>query len=345
MCRVMTIAVVLGAGLLLSFASGTVQAMDQAAEEAAIRKAVDAYVAAYNAGDAKALAQLWSPQAVYTDRLSGEQVVGRAEIEKQFTDIFAETQGAKLEASTSAIQFLSPNVAVESGIARLTVPEQEPEQSDYTAVYVKQGDAWLLDRVTEEDVPSVPTQYEHLKDLEWMIGTWIDEDEYSRIETTCEWTRNKTFITRAFVLSVADRVDMAGIQIVGWDPVAKKIRSWVFDSSGGFAEGTWTKKDNAWYVQSTGTLPDGRRSSSVNIMTLVDNDTFTWQSVNREVDGEILPNVDEVAVVRQSDTQSVERPVTDQVPATDASQPAADAEAPEKAETPPSSAAPGQNPQ
>jgi hypothetical protein len=34
-------------------------------------------------------------------------------------------------------------------------------------------------------------------------------------------------------------------------------------------------------------------------MTYVDDNTFTWQSVNREVAGELLPNVDEVVVVRQ----------------------------------------------
>ena len=45
------------------------------------------------------------------------------------------------------------------------------------------------------------------------------------------------------------------------------------------------------------------RSSSVNIITYVDDNTFTWQSVNREAGGELLPNVDEVVVVRQTATE------------------------------------------
>ena len=90
----------------------------------------------------------------------------------------------------------------------------------------------------------------------------------------------------------------AGVQIVGWDPAAKQIRSWVFDSDGGFGEGKWTKKDQRWYIQATGTLPDGSKTSAVNIITYVDENTFTWQSVNREAGGEILPNVDEVVVGR-----------------------------------------------
>jgi uncharacterized protein (TIGR02246 family) len=276
----------------------------QAADETAIRKAVEAYVAAFNQADAKALAALWSPEAVYTNPLSGEQVAGRAEIEKQFAAIFAQAKGAKLEAKTESIRFVSPNVAVEQGTAKVTRPDQKPEDSDYTAVYVKRDGQWLLDRVTEEDVPVVPSHYEQLKELEWMIGTWVDQDEQNRIETTCQWTKNQNFITRFFTVSIRDRIEMAGLQIVGWDPAAKRIRSWVFDSDGGFGEGVWSKKDKRWYVQTTGVTGDGSKTSAVNIFTYVDNNTFTWQSVNRVSGGELLPNVDEVTVVRQTEAKT-----------------------------------------
>jgi uncharacterized protein (TIGR02246 family) len=246
------------------------------------------------------LAALWSPEAVYTEPLSGEQLVGREAIEKQFAAVFAEAKGAKLLAMSDSIQFVSPNVAVEHGTAQVMRADQPPEQSEYTAVYVKRDGQWQLDRVTEEDVPVVPSHYEQLKELEWMIGTWVDQDEQNRIETTCQWTKNQNFMTRSFTVSVRDRIDMAGMQIVGWDPAAKQIRSWVFDSDGGFGEGVWRRKDNRWYVQSTGTLSDGRKSSSVNIFTYVDDNTHTWQSVNRVAGGELLPNVDEVVVVRQT---------------------------------------------
>ena len=44
--------------------------------------------------------------------------------------------------------------------------------------------------------------------------------------------------------------------------------------------------------------PDGLKSTSVNVITCVDGDEFKWQSVNRMADGELLPNIDEVVVVR-----------------------------------------------
>ena len=271
----------------------------QAADETAIRKAVESYVAAFNQGDAKALAAMWAPEAVYTNPLSDEQVVGREAIEKQFVDIFAQAKGVKLEAKTNSIQFISPSVAVEHGTAKVIRSNQAPEESEYTAIYVKRDAQWLLDRVTEEEVPVVTSHYEQLKDLEWMIGRWVDEDDEATVVTECNWTKNNNFITRSFTVQIRDQIGMAGMQIIGWDPAAKQIRSWVFDSDGGFGQGTWKKKDNRWYCQQSGVLPDGRKSSSVNIITYVDDNTCTLQSVNRTVDGELLPNIEEVKVTKQ----------------------------------------------
>ena len=271
----------------------------QTAEEAAIRKAVENYVAAFNQGDAAALAALWSPTAVYTNPRSGEQVIGREAIQAQFAGIFAEAKGAKLEAKTDSIQFISPSVAVEQGTAKVVIPEQTPEETEYTAVYIKRDDQWLLDRVTEEDVVITPSHYEQLKDLAWMTGSWVDQDEEATVVTECNWTKNNNFLTRAFTVQIRDRIDMAGLQIIGWDPTTKQIRSWVFDSDGGFGQGTWKKKGNRWYTQQSGVLQDGRKSSSVNIITYVNDNTCTLQSVNRTVDGELLPNIEEVTITKQ----------------------------------------------
>jgi uncharacterized protein (TIGR02246 family) len=270
----------------------------QTAGEAAIRQAVAAYVNAFNKADAKALAALWAPEAVYTNPLNGEEVVGRESIEKQFTAIFAQAKGAKLEATTISIGFVSPNVAVEQGTAKVIRPDQEQEQSQYSAVYVKRDGEWLLDRVTEVVIPVVLSHYEHLKDLEWMVGNWVDQDEEAKVVTECNWTRNNNFLTRSFTIQLGDQIDMAGMQIIGWDPAEKQIRSWVFDSDGGFGQATWRRKGNAWHIQQSGVLPDGRKSSAVNIITYVNDNTCTLQSVNRTVDGELLPNIAEVEIIK-----------------------------------------------
>jgi uncharacterized protein (TIGR02246 family) len=273
---------------------------DQAEDEAAIRKNAETYVAAYNKHDAKAVAAMWSPDAVYMDPSTGDAAVGQEEIEKVFTDILAALGDGKIEVTVDSVEFVSPNVAIENGTVRVIRPNEEPEETKYAAVNVKRDGKWLLDRVSEEEPPAPPpSSYEQLKELEWMMGSWIDQDENATIQTDCQWTKNQNFINRSFAVVVGDQVDLAGMQIIGWDPVAKQIRSWIFDSDGGFAEGKWTRKGDRWLIQTSGTLPDGSRSSAVNIMTRVDDDSFTWQSVQREVDGDILPNVDEVLVVRK----------------------------------------------
>jgi uncharacterized protein (TIGR02246 family) len=285
--------------LLLTAACCSAALADQAADESNLRQAVAEYVAAFNKGDAKALAALWSPEAVYTDPASGEQVVGREAIKQQFTSIFERDAGAKLTATTESIEFVSPNVAIEKGTAVVEIANAEPETSQYSAVYVQRDGEWLLDRITEEVTVKPHSNYEKLKELEWMTGTWVDGDDEANVVTTCQWAKNKNFLLRMYALTVRDRIEDSGIQIIGWDPIAKRVRSWVFDSEGGYGAGVWSKKGDAWHVQTTGTTPDGGASSSVNIITYVDDDTCTWQSVNRIADGELLPNVAEVVVHRQ----------------------------------------------
>jgi uncharacterized protein (TIGR02246 family) len=282
----------------------TTSAADGTADKAAIEKAIASYVAAFNAGDAKALAALWSPEGVYTSRLSGDQIVGREALEKDFAALFVDLKGAKLKVSTESVDFVSPNVAIEQGRATVLRPEDAPLLSDYRAVYVRRDGKWLIDRISEdEEAPARPSHYEHLKDLEWLVGNWIDQDGGEAIKTECQWTRNKNFLTRSFTVSIEDRIDVAGMQVIGWDAARKQIRSWVFDSEGGFVEGVWKKSGDRWIVTSTATLADGKTGSFTSISRPLDENSFGWQKVNRIVDGVILPNIDEVVIVRQDAIQ------------------------------------------
>src|SRR5256885_7420187 len=113
------------------------QPPDQSADEAAIRRSAASYVEAFNKHDAKALADLWSPDAVYLNRSTGEEVVGRAAIAEQFTAMFKQQPELKLEVNVSSVQFVSPNVAVEHGTAKFLAPNEEPEEIEYSAVDVK----------------------------------------------------------------------------------------------------------------------------------------------------------------------------------------------------------------
>ena len=103
-----------------------------------------------------------------------------------------------------------------------------------------------------------------------MVGEWTDQSPDATIESNVTWTKNKTFLSYAFKASVPGMDDLEGTQVIGWDPEAGTIRSWMFDSDGGFGEGIWSKKDNCWIVKFSQVLPDGRKASATNIYTLVD---------------------------------------------------------------------------
>ncbi len=179
------------------------------------------------------------------------------------------------------------------------MPEQEPTETTYEAIHIKSADGWRVDRVREHEVATPPnSNYENLRSLEWMIGRWVDTDEDTTIETVCRWTTNQNFLVRSFKVFVQDEVDFAGTQIIGWDPHLQAIRSWMFDSDGGFGVGRWTGQDNRWTVNTLNVTPDGRRASSTNIYELLDDETLRFQSIGRQVDGELLPNVGPVTVVR-----------------------------------------------
>jgi len=281
------------------WSTGWLWAQEVGVEEAAIRKAVGTYVAAFNQGDAKKLADHWSPDAVYTNRVSGEHVVGRAAIAEQFAALFKAQPGTKLEVTTESIKLLAPSVAVEHGSAKLLVPASQPEDVSYTAIYVKRDGLWLLDRVTDEAVDPHAARDQHLQQLQWMVGRWVDQDEHATIETVCDWTENHSFLSRSFKVVVGDLVQLSGMQIIGWDPIAQQIRSWTFDSDGGFASATWTHDKDRWFIHNVGVMVDGRKGTMVNVLKPVDENSFTWQTIERTVDGELLPNIDEVVIVRQ----------------------------------------------
>ena len=88
---------------------------ENAADAAAIKKNAEAFVAAFDKGDAKAVAAFWTPDGDYVEE-TGRHLKGRDEIEKAFTEFFSENKGLKVRIHTESLRFVTPDVAVEDGI-------------------------------------------------------------------------------------------------------------------------------------------------------------------------------------------------------------------------------------
>jgi len=265
-------------------------------DEQAIRAKIQSYVDAFNKHDAEAVAAHWTENGDFVT--PGElDLKGRQAIQAEFEAYFQGSPEARVEVTEPEIRFLSPGVAVEEGTARLLAPE--PTETQYVAIHVKTAEGWRMDSVREQAQARPQSHYEQLKELEWMIGEWVDADDDATVETTCQWTKNNNFITRSFRVYVAGSVNLEGTQIIGWDPAARTIRSWMFDSEGGFGVGVWTRNGDQWTVRALQVLAGGERASAINTMTYVDDDTFTIRSTNREIDGELSPDIPEIKVVRK----------------------------------------------
>jgi uncharacterized protein (TIGR02246 family) len=264
----------------------------------AVRAAIKSYTAAFNKHDAKAVAAHWTEDGEFITP-SGNQIRGRANLEKDFAEYFAEAKDAKLELGEPTIQLLSPGVAVEHGSALVVASDRDPIETDYEAIHVKTSVGWKMDSVREKEYVRPQSHYERLQQLEWLIGEWVDADDDAVVETNCRWTKNRNFITRTFKVYVEDRIDLEGTQVIGWDASIGKIRSWMFDSEGGFGVGVWSNRGNRWTVQSLRVLPDGKRGSVTSVNEYVDENTMKLYTVGREVDGELLPNIGPIKVVRK----------------------------------------------
>ncbi len=269
-----------------------------AEEEQAVRSCITKYVEAFNRGDAEAIAQLWSERGVWVSP-DGDRLTGRDEIQAALRDYFANSDGQVLSVLETTIRFLAPTVAVEEGKARVVQSGEAPEESTYIAIHVKKDDRWQLDSVRETAIPVPTTNYEFLKPLEWMIGTWIDRDGDIELETKCEWTQNRNFMTRSFRVKKDDSTGKQGTQIIGYDAVSETIRSWVFDTDGEISEGTWHYDGEHWIVKSVHRMASGQLGSSINMITVLDDNSYLWQSTGRELDGEILPDIAPVTVIRK----------------------------------------------
>lgn len=266
------------------------------ADKKAIRNAVQSYQEAYNQQDVAKLSALWSSNASYFNPITGESAEGREAIEKLFKERFAKDEKKHLEIKIANIEFPNEEEAIENGVINVSISDQPMQQMAYEVKFIKENGKWLVNAINEIKLQENISHFEQLKELEWLVGKWEDSDDNVQILFNNQWDKYKNFITVNFKMKIYEQDDIEGKQIIAWDPVKDIIRSWVFDSDGGFGEGTWKKTEKSWYATMHYTLGDGRNASSINIYTPVDNNSYTFASVEREVDGEILPDMNPVIV-------------------------------------------------
>ncbi|MBV9104562.1 MAG: SgcJ/EcaC family oxidoreductase [Verrucomicrobia bacterium] len=258
------------------------------------------YQEGYDRGDAKALASFYAEDVDYIDQ-DGVEVKGRGEMEKLFMENFQANPGAKITITIEEVKPLTPDVQVNRGVATVTAADGTTASTRYAAVLAKKPDCWQICQLTETAAPA-PSADSQLKPLQWLIGSWENKEADQTVETKVEWAGDKNFLVRTFKLKGAEEGETDGWEIVGWDPDRRQIRSWIFDSNGGFGESSWAYHAGHWLILASNVVPDGSRSTAENVLTKVDDNKFTWESQNRTLNGESQPSLAKIVVVRTTST-------------------------------------------
>jgi hypothetical protein len=74
-----------------------------------------------------------------------------------------------------------------------------------------------------------------LDELDWMVGSWKDASPGVTVATTVDWTKGRHFLRRSISVTREDADPMEATEVIGYDPVAGGLHSWVFDSGAALA--------------------------------------------------------------------------------------------------------------
>ncbi|MFT5325852.1 MAG: hypothetical protein ACI8P0_003725 [Planctomycetaceae bacterium] len=263
----------------------------------AITASIKSFQDAFNRHDAKSLVAHFSDSGEYVND-AGIVFQGPSVIEKEFAAQFKVIPNSKIQLDVVDLRFVGNGLAIEEGTATVLPDEDAPAIiSRYIVVHTRQGESWKM--VSARDLDSRPlSAHDHLMQLGWLVGNWVDESDQALGQTSFTWSENGNFLVSSFTITTRDGNEISGTQRIGWDPQKEQIRSWVFDSEGGFAEGFWTLIDGVWVVRLSGVRPDGSNGSATLHYTPVGEDRFEYRSSNRIVGDELTPPVS-LTVVRR----------------------------------------------
>jgi len=288
-------------------------------EQKAVADTIGAFAKAYGTADAKALAEFFTDDVVVTDP-EGVETRGKKAVAEMYAGAFQENPGLKLESEVAEVRFITPDVARVEGQSRLSsVKGDASEFTRFSSLLVRKDGKWQAAEIREFTAPAEDVApYERLRELEWMVGHWVDDSGNNKVEADVRWADNNSYLVRTYNAQVQGEKPLSGTMFIGWDPQSGQIKSWNFDSEGGHGEGLWTRtNENEWIVKAQGVLRDGRPTSATQVHTILNKDSVKTNSIDRIIGGQVAPDIVDVVMVRKPPQ-----------PGATAPRPAATAEAP-----------------
>ena len=265
-------------------------------DQLAIRSNAEAFVAAFNKGDAEGVASLWADNGEMS--LDGEAVaVGREAVAAKYAEYFELNSGAEIQVNIDSIRVLGPTLAVERGRSEVINDDNESVVDAYRLVYTRRDDKWLIATAdVQQEVIELP--YDWKAELGFLVGTWFAKEGDWQVQTEFEWVPGGNFLKRTFSIKDGESEQRTGVQLIGWDPLEQTITSWTFGTDGGHGRAWWSRDGGQWLVETEGVSPQGEIVGTTNVITVLDDNTFRWQSTKRHVEGVQLEDTEPVRVLR-----------------------------------------------
>ncbi|HEY1065452.1 MAG TPA: SgcJ/EcaC family oxidoreductase, partial [Pirellulales bacterium] len=266
---------------------------ERQADREAIESAAQAFVSAFEKGDAKAIAAQWTESGEFHSD-SGESLVGRAAIEKSYADYFAKHPKSTLQIEIAGVRFPSQDIAIEDGVLWATADGPTlPTSTRYSVLHVREGGVWKMAFGREWGGAA-----EKLTDLAWLVGDWKSAAKDHEVEMSYEWNADKTVLLNHFTRKEGGKTVAHGTQWIGVNPANGRLRSWSADDEGGRGESVWFRDGESWVAAATGQTPSGEVTASMNLISRVGSDEIVWKSVRRTVNGVPTADTDPVKLER-----------------------------------------------
>jgi len=289
----------LNAVLLITGLAPASQSDSRERDRLALKKVTNDMIEAFDKRDAAAIAAHWIDEGEFIHN-DDEPIRGQARIERGYVEFFKTLNGhPKLQIQSDVLRFPSADMAVSETTLRLEDEEGEVVASGrQNTILVREGGQWKIAIVREWDRDTALDV--NLSELEWLIGSWNATTKEREVTITYKWDENRTFLRGEFIVKKGPKVIESGTQIIGKDNVKGVIRSWVFQSDGGFGDEIWAREGRSWSVEVHGVGADGKVLRGTNIYIHVDPDAFTWQAVGQTFDGVSIPGTEPIKVTRQT---------------------------------------------
>jgi uncharacterized protein (TIGR02246 family) len=256
-------------------------------------------VVVYNQRDAKAMSGLFLPEGELVDD-AGNLLRGRATLESYYADNFQAMPTAKLAVENQSSRVLTDSLVLVDGFATVTPSDKEPARRTRVAVVLtKQGNQWFLASIRDlEEDTDATLGGEKLKELQWLVGDWLEEGGSYQVHSNIQWSDDKLSLVNHFRFVSPQQKEVKGTQRIAWDPATNKIKSWSHDNAGGHAEGLWTRSNGSWIVKSSGASSEGDATSATMVYTPVRPGRIDIVSRDRVIGDDVEPEIS-ITMVRK----------------------------------------------